>query len=294
MIFKLAWRNIWRNKRRSLITIGSILFAVFFSNLMNSVQQGMWEHNIAITTSLSGYIQIQSPDFWDEQILDNGLDPSDELKEIIMGLDGIAEVSPRIQTGSLAAHSNLSKFVLINAFDPETEKDRIGLQKKLDAGELIASDDDGILIGKGLAKYMELEVGDTLSLLGMGYYGQSANANFPVRGIVRFGTEQMSSNLVFMSYEKADEHFGTNGVVTSLNVYLEDINDLDEIEEDLMTSLADQDVEIMTWKEMMPELVQAFQADTGGNVIFIGILYLVIAFGIFGTILMMTAERMYV
>ena len=73
MLSKLAWRNIWRNRRRSLITIGSIFFAVLFSNLMISLQTGMWERNIQATTSLTGYIQVQSPDFWDEQTLDNGL-----------------------------------------------------------------------------------------------------------------------------------------------------------------------------------------------------------------------------
>ena len=168
-----------------------------------------------------------------------------------------------------------------------------GLTKKLDAGEMISGDSDDILIGKGLAKYLEMEVGDTLSLLGMGYQGASANGNFRVAGIIRFGTDEMSGNLLFMPYSKACEHFGAEGIVTSVNVYLDNINKLDQAKSSLVQSLNDENVSIYTWEEMMPELVQAFQADAGGNVIFLFVLYMVIGFGILGTVLMMTSERMY-
>ena len=293
MYLKLAWRNVWRNRRRSLITIASIFFAVLFANLMQSLQQGMWEKALSTTMSLSGYIQVQDTAFWDEPILDNGLVVNDSLVDQLQGLPNISNVTQRIQSGALVAHDSLSKFSLLYALVPSDEVHILELDKKLDSGSLISDEDEGILIGAGMARYFDIGVGDTLSLIGQGYHGASANGNFPIRGVIRYGTEQMSSSLVVMPLKLAQRHMSAPGVVTSLNVYPHNIDKLESTKQALGQVISDDHIRLMTWKEMMPELVQAFQADTGGNVIFLMVLYLIIGFGIFGTVLMMTAERMY-
>lgn len=293
MFLKLAWRNIWRNRRRSLITIGSIFFAILFSNLMQSMQYGMWEKALSTVTSLTGHLQVQAKDFWDEQILDNAMEVPPALAEELLQHENVAAITPRMQYGALAAHGKQTKFVGVFGIQPEDEESIIGFEQKLDTGRLLLNDDQGILVGRGLARYFDISIGDTLSLIGMGYQGQSANANFIISGIIKYGTDAMSSSFLVMPYQKAQDHFGAPNMATSLNVYLENPKRLNQTKRALESKTDTAVHRLMTWKEMNPQLVQAFQADTGGNVVFLVILYLIIGFGMFGTIIMMTAERQY-
>jgi len=293
MLIKLAWRNIWRNKKRSMITIASILFAVLLSNLMQSIQKGTWDLALNTTTSLTGAIQVQNPEYWDEPILDNGLDVGTQLIDKISEHHNVDKVTSRIQTGALAAHGKLSKFVMITALDPEVEESILEMNDKLHAGRLLTANDNSIIVGRGLANYFDVGIGDTLTMLGQGFYGQSANANFVISGIIRFGTDETSSGLVIMPIQLGKTHFGGDEMMTSLNIYLKNIEKLDLTKKRLDHATSEDEVQLMTWREMMPELYQAFQADTGGAVIMLLVLYLIIGFGIFGTILMMTTERMY-
>jgi len=83
MFLKLAWRNIWRNKRRSLITIASIFCAIFFSVVMRTMQLGSYDLMIdSMVRFYSGYIQIHSKGYWDEQTLDNSFDFDEEFPHL--------------------------------------------------------------------------------------------------------------------------------------------------------------------------------------------------------------------
>ncbi len=293
MLIKLAWRNIWRNKTRSIITITAVFIAVLLSDVMQSFQQGMWEKMLENTMNVVGHIQIQSKEFKDEPILDNGIMANDSLINAVTATPHVNDVTKRIQYGGLSAGDSLSRVTQVIALDPEKEEPILDIQSKLDTGSVLKSDDDGVIVGKRLADYYNFKVGDTITLIGQGYYGQSANGVFPIRGMINYGTADINSRLIFMPYTTAEKHFGADGIVTSLNVYIDDHDYLNEVADDLRSKLDTTVYRVQTWKEMMPELDQAFQADTAGNIIFLAVLYLIIAFGIFGTILMMTAERMY-
>lgn len=293
MLLKLAWRNIWRNRTRSFITITSILVAVLLANVMQSIQQGMWEKLLGTTMSFTGYIQVHADGFWEEQILDNSFEENNGIRLRIEGVENVSKVTPRVQSFALSAHKDLSRFVQIIGLDPEAEEEIIHLNSKLSEGSILQRNENAILIGKGVAAYFDLNVGDTLSLIGQGYHGQSANGNFVIKGFFKYGNPDINSRMIIMPFGTAQKHFGAENLVTSYNVYLEDVDDEKETAVNIISSLGDKQYEVMTWQEMMPELEQAFQADTGGNVIFLFVLYLIISFGIFGTVLMMVAERQY-
>lgn len=293
MYLKLAWRNIWRNKTRSFITITSIMIAVLLSNVMESFQQGMWEKMLGTTMSFTGDIQIQGKDFWEEQTLDNGISQNYSLVKLIKSTKRVKAITPRIQTGALSAYKDLSRFVQIIGLSPQLEEEIIHFKTKLDKGELLTNDDNTIIVGKGLADYFELTVGDTLSLIGQGYHGESANGNFIVKGIIKYGSPEMNSRLVIMPFKLATQHFSTNGIITSYNVYVDKVTQSKKVSKVLATKVETSNYTVMSWQQMMPELEQAYIADTGGALIFLLVLYIIISFGIFGTILMMTTERMY-
>ena len=114
MLFKLAWRNIWRNRKRSMITVTAIVIAVFLSILMRSLQLGMYDNMINnVVGSYSGYIQVHSNGYWDEQVIDNAFSPDDKTLKTIHQTEGVNNVIQRIQSGSLASNDTLSKFVFM-------------------------------------------------------------------------------------------------------------------------------------------------------------------------------------
>ncbi len=293
MLIKLAWRNIWRNKKRSLITITAIVVAVFLSITMRSLQLGMYDNMIGnVVGSFSGYIQVHSNGFWDEQIIDNAFEANSELLKKVEATNGVSNVIKRVQSGSLSSSGDLSKFVFITGIEPEKEKLLTNWEKRLLKGKLIVDSSKTINIGKGVASFYELEVGDTLVFIGQGYHGMQAVGAYPVSGILDMKNPRLNNISVFMSLPVAQEFLSADNLITHLVIDKKEYENEKEIALALSSSL-DDSYEVMTWQKMMPELEQTIQADSAGGLIMVFILYMIITFGIFGTVLMMTQERKY-
>jgi putative ABC transport system permease protein len=293
MIARLAWRNIWRNKRRSLITMASVLFAVFFAVFLRSMQIGTYDNMIDnVVGAFSGHIQVHQKGYWEEQIIDKVMPQDSALLADIEQLDGVRNVHERLQNFALGAHGPLTKGVLVAGIQPDKEEHMLGLRKQLVAGTMIMEDEHGVLLSEGAATYLGIKPGDSLVLLSQGYHGASATGLYPVRGIVKLQSPLLNNNTVFMPLTTAQWFFATGESVTAMVVELENNTTTEEVAQYLQAAVdtADQ-YEVMDWKMMMPELVQAIEADSTGGRLMLFILYMIITFGIFGTVLMMTAER---
>jgi len=148
------------------------------------------------------------------------------------------------------------------------------------------------LVGDRLARYLGLTMGDTLILLGQGYHGHTAAGKYVIGGIVKIPNPDLDNKIVYLPVDVCQTLYYAPGKLTSMVVHLED-NDDDAIEGTMerLDSKLDSPYRVLGWKEMNETLVQQLEADNKSGMIMIGILYLVIAFGVFGTVLMMTAER---
>jgi ABC-type lipoprotein release transport system permease subunit len=130
--YKMAWRNLWRNKRRTLITAASVFFAVFFALLMRSLQLGTYDVMYKnIIESYSGYIQVQDEKFWENKIVDNVFDNRPELRETIISDKNVNEVIPRFESFALASSGSKSKGILVLGIHPEKEKLLSDVESKL-------------------------------------------------------------------------------------------------------------------------------------------------------------------
>jgi len=293
-MLKLAWRNIWRNKRRSFITMGMIMLAVVLSVFMRSMQLGTYDKMIdGMVRYTTGYIKIQSQGYQDEPSIDNSFQANDTLFNELKAIKGISSVTPRLETFALGSSHDNTKGLSVIGIVPEEEDALIGLSDRLQEGELINSEGDGVLIASGVAKTMKLGVGDTLVLLGSGYHGQTAAGKYPVRGVIKISNPQLGKRLIYLPLKKAQFLFGVDEGLSSYTLNIDDLGDLPRMKEKVLAVTNLKRYEVFTWEELLPELVQTIKADSSGGVIFIFILYMVITFGIFGTVLMLTAERTY-
>ena len=293
MIFKLAWRNIWRNKRRSIITITSILFAVFFAVAMRSLQLGTYDRIIdGVVNSYAGYLEIHKTGYSDDQILDNSM-VIDTLSEVLVStIPNVTGVAPRIESFALAATESKTKGVFVVGLNIQKEDEMLKLTDKLVDGKIPELSSDGILISSGISKSLGLNANDTLVLLSQGYHGMSANGKFVVSGVLKFASPQFKT-MVLMPLPLAQNLFSTQNMATTLVIQVADKNAISSTKTAIQKIAKPEDYEVKDWMEMMPELLQTIQFDSAGGMIMVVILYMVITFGIFSTVLMMLNEREY-
>jgi ABC-type lipoprotein release transport system permease subunit len=291
LYFKLAWRNLWRNKRRTLITVASVFFGVLLSAYMNSMQEGSYDQYVhSIVHYFSGSIQVHKKGYWDKQSINNTFRIREHMEKKILQIENVDNLFPRLESFALASSDDITKVALILGISPEKEDGFTQISKKIIDGHYLKDGDDGILLGEGLAAYLKLGLGDTLVLLSQGYQGVSAAGIFPVRGILKHPSPSLDRQLVYMDIHTCRNFYTAADLSSSLVIMLNDNNFLDETKATI-SSLVGDDHEVMTWKEMNPALVQQIQSDRDSGKIMIMILYVLIAFGILGTVTMMMAER---
>jgi ABC-type lipoprotein release transport system permease subunit len=157
---------------------------------------------------------------------------------------------------------------------------------------LSVSAPEGVLIGSGLSEFLRINIGDTLVLMGQGFHGTSAAGNFIVAGIIKLPTPDIDKRIVYMPLETARDLYAAHGLATSAVLRMKNVKDKAVNETaDRLSSLVSLPLAFRTWQEMNALLLNQMEADNRSGMIMIGILYLVIAFGVFGTVLMMMAER---
>jgi ABC-type lipoprotein release transport system permease subunit len=355
--FQLAWRNIWRNKRRTLITAASVFFAIFFALVMRSFQLGAYDRLFKnVIESYSGYLQLQNKDYSDEPVLDNSFVVDQTLLELLKKDPNVRSVVPRLESFALAAAGSRTQGTIVMGIDPERENEVSDITKRLvkfklspevnealkkepipdrtkklinvigsesyasigrmmldlgisveDTSSVLPifrrqasfsnyyfnnADTQCVIIGDGLSDYLKISVGDTLVLMGQGYHGTTAAGKYAVKGIVKLPTPDIDNIIVYIPINSARELYAAPGMATSAVFSLKSNSDKDVLfTAARLKKIVSDPLALKPWRELNALLVNQMEADSRSGMIMIGILYLVIAFGVFGTVLMMMAER---
>ena len=291
MLLQLAWRNVWRNRRRTIITVSSIFFAVLLALFMRSLQKGSYENMIRNSVELySGYMQVHAKGYWQDKSINNLLDVTDTLSHAIASTPHVSYFISRLETFVLAASNDISKGAIVIGTSAREEDRMTKLSEKLISGQYFSDTTEGVLVSEGLAGYLHLTLGDTVVMIGQGYHGANAVDQYPITGIVRFTNPQANNNTIYAPLALLQKFTGAPGLSSALVISIDDLKQQDEVKAHLLSVLGEQ-YEVMDWQEMQPELVQAIQSDNAGGIILLSILYMIIAFGIFGTVMMMSMER---
>lgn len=356
---KMAQRNLWRNKRRTAITISSIFFAVLFAVVMRSFQLG--SYSLMIRNAIEqyyGYIRVQHPDFADDPSLENTFEFDGSLPEKISKVPNVKAVTARLETFALASSVNITKGVLVLGINPEAEKqfsnpeqfivrytipkmlaDSSGMEhiftdevkrilgahagesftdsaklarifddQPVDAdqlnqilnmsrvnGRFITSNDSGVVISSRLANFLNIQVGDSLVMLSQGYQGASAAGIYPVVGIVRIPNPELDNRMVYMPLQVAQSFSNAHNLLSYMAVNLYDASDeaLMVTTDSVRKVLAHTGLDVKTWQDLNRVLVQQIESDNQSGKAFLFLLYFVVFFGIFGTVIMMVHERMH-
>lgn len=287
----MAWRNIWRNKRRSLITISSILFAIFFSIVMRGFQLGSYKNMVDnVVQAYTGYIQVFDRLYQSDKIIENSMVLQDGLISEIEKTENVTLALPRLESFALASSGNQTKGVLVLGTDPGKDDQLTRLSNRLIQGSFLQKGDSAAMVSERLAKFLKLGTGDTIVLISQGYHGAGAAAKYAVKGILRFPSPELDNKMVYLTLDQAQQFFSAENRVTSISLNLRSSKDLEKTVKELQYKLGDA-YDVRSWDTILVELKQQIASDSAGGIIMLGMLYLIIGFGIFGTVQMMTAER---
>ncbi len=270
-----------------------MVFAVLLATFLNSLKEGilvrMQENVVSFYT---GAIQVHRFGYWDDQTIENTFELSDELTSSIESNTKVTNMIPRLESFGLTASEQNSRGSLIVGINPDKERMVTKIDQKVVEGSYLREHDQAAMITSGLAEYLKLTIGDTIIIIGQGYHGVSAAGKYPIQGILDFASPQLNKSLVYLPLKQAQLLFGAEGRLSALVLEIDKITDAEEITSNLSSTIQD-DFEVMSWKTLLPELNQIIEGERAENVIFLLVLYMLISFGIFGTILMMTMERKF-
>lgn len=290
-IILIAWRNLWRKPWRTIITSSSIFFGVLFTAVMTSMQFGSYDAMIDnIVKFYSGYMQIFTEEYHENKTINNTFELNDSIISMVKNEPEVTHYTPRLEYFALASSNEITKGSIIIGVDPEAENKVTNLKKWVEKGEYLHEGDEGILVAIDLAKYLKIDVGDSLVLYGQGFHGVMAAEIYPVKGILSFPSPELNKQFIYMELNTAQTFFSAPGRLSSLVIMVEDHYHLPAAMKHLKKQIYSPYM-IMSWDELQPELVSMIEADKAGGVFMKAILYMIIAFGIFGTILMMMSER---
>lgn len=270
----------------------AIGFAVMSAVMMRSVNAGMEEKMLeSIVKNNMGYIQIHLNGFWDEQTLDNGFYTDNEMISEIEEIPNILSIDKKLEAGTLSSFGNFTRGTFIMSYD-QTKEIPKKITNNIIEGSFPESGNSEILMGNELADYLGVNVGDTLVFFGQGYQGATAAGLYSVSGLIDMHMPELNRVIAYMCMEDLQYYLSAPDLVTALVIDLKDPEILEETKNEI-SQIVGEEYEVMTWKQMSPELEQLMLTSQSKNWIMHFILYMVITFVMFGTILMATQERRY-
>ncbi len=291
---KLAWRNVWRNRRRTLITVSAIVFAVVAAVFMQSINRG--SHEMMLDNMLrfsTGYLQLQDYRHQDEPSLDNTFAYDRSMHQRVLETDPrIQAVLPRLETFMLAANHESTRGAVVFGIDPQKEHHFNRIKDRLVKGRFFEPEQAEAVIGGQLARRLQLETGDELALIGQGRFGMSASGLFKIVGMIEHPLREMNEQAVFLPLPAAQELLSAEGLVSALLIAPEHDRHTPAVAAALRDRFGDHDLVVRTWPDLLPELLELFEFDLAGPRLLALVLYIVIGFGFFGTVLTMTMERL--
>ncbi len=293
LYLRLAWRNIWRHKRRTLIVAAAIGLGMgmmmMYDGLIDGFDEAIYGNAIRV---LGGNIQVHAAGY-SEQADSTPLLPMSNEQAVIdaaLAQPQVEAASRRINTGGLATSREGAFPVGITGIEPEKELPVSLPAQNVVAGRyLTAEDQDMVFIGKGLADAMGLKAGDRFTLAGGAAHEQMRQRTMTVAGIFDLGMVEIEKRSVYMSLREAQELYGLGDQSTEVMITLEQMGEESKVIDALQPSL--NGFEVSSWETSFPEL-QAALATKGGVMNVFSVIIIVIAgIGILNLLLMAVYER---
>ena len=291
MLFLLAWKNVWRNKKRSLIILAAIAIGLGCGLFASAVMYGMWDStvNAAIDRDLS-HIQLHTEKFQKENLIENFIPGGKEIEEQISRINGVKAVSGRTVIEGMAASASSSTGVEVKGIIPDNEIKVTSVASSIIEGKYFEGvSRNPIVIGKELAKKLDLKLRSKIVLSFQGMDGNIIYAAFRIAGIFETESSMFDKSNVFVKQSDLFSLLNSKPVIHEIAVRLNTVQVMDPVASQLRDKYKNLSVE--TWQQLAPELSLTYETLILELNIFLGIILFALLFGITNTMLMSVMER---
>ena len=294
LVLRLAWRNLWRQPRRTWLTTGAMVFSNTLLVFLISLQFGMYGLMIDNTLqAFTGHLQIQAPGYVDDQKMRQTVDDIVPLAESLRAEFPEQHIAARAQGFALVSSEERSYGVAVIGVQPQYEPQVSTLPGLVTNGRFFNDNDAAeIVIGAALARNLKVDVGDELTLLGSGKDGSFAAAVVTIAGIFDSGIADFDRSITEIPLGLFQDVFYMNGSGHHIVFNNGGIGGVTDLVSRVQSALpADEDLVIHDWDRLQPGLQQAIKADMSSAFFMYGILVILVAFSVLNTQLMSVLER---
>ncbi|NKB68509.1 MAG: FtsX-like permease family protein [Candidatus Latescibacteria bacterium] len=291
LIPRLAFRNIFRQRRRSLFTALMMVGGFFLCSISLGLSEGSYNHLIDLfTRDHTGHVQIHRVGYLDRSSLYSTLDQVAALGAQIENAQYVESWTPRVHSPALAFAGDKTTGVRLLGIDPQRESRTTRLANKVDQGRFLSPEPERqVLLGAGIARLLGVGMGEQVALIGQGADGSIANDLFTVVGQLGEGQAYERMNC-YIHIETAQEFLALGDRVHQLILTLDRQNRARTVAKALQTTIGPQ-LEAVPWQVVEQTFYRAMQADRAGTWWSIGIIILMVAVGVLNTVLMTVLER---
>jgi putative ABC transport system permease protein len=300
MLLRLAWRNLGRNKRRSALTIAAAVFATLLSLLNLAISAGSQKRWIANAVELyPGHFEVSARGYRDSRALDDALALSAEQRAALDALPDAAGWAPRLESfGLISADSEHATGRGVQLFGIDAARER-GLSRLVHAlaeggaapVRATAGGARQIALGDLLARNLGASLGDEVIVVSADAFGSQAADRFRVVGTFHVGADELDGYGALVDLGELQDFLAVGEGLSHAAVFARDTRALPAISARLEAVFPADRYEVVSWPELVPDLVQFIQMGDVGDWFQNGLLLIVVAFGLLNTVLMSVFER---
>lgn len=294
MFFQLGWRNIWRNRRRTLVILTAVVIGVwsmiFLGALMRGIADQFVRNGIA---TLTGHIQVHQQGYRDDPVVENSIEnPVRVEAALAKRLPPGAQWAPRVRVNAVVSNARHSTGVTMVGIDPPREAAISFIGGAVTEGDYLRADDVyGIVVGKALADKFETKLDRKLVLMSQDSEGEIASRAFRIIGIYRAEMETTEKQFVFVTMSTAQQMLQLPNGISEVAILLPVHGEAAQVAGALRVALPEVEYEINTWQELLPMATAILEIYDWSIFIWFVVVFIAMGFGIVNTTLMAVFER---
>lgn len=292
IVLRLAWRNLWRSYRRTLIMLSAIIVGVWAMIFMTALTRGMVDDMVRDgIRALPGHVQIHNRSFRDDPTVNNLLPAPDAALAAVLEADDIVAWTARVRIPAIITSERGSRGVTLVGIDPATEAELSFVADDMAEGRFLEdTGDTGIVLGRRLVEKLETEAGKRVVIMTQDPANEIVDRGFRVVGVYESGIASTEEAYAFAGRGTLQAMLGIGEQVSEIAVLGNDYRDVESIRERIATTVGDQN-EVLPWTELDTYLGAMLGTMDGFVLVWIVIIFLALSFGLVNTLVMAVFER---